>query len=292
MNKFPIEPFLYHDNSTLNINCKSLKDLLKLRSHQLTLPHKISFYAIHLFEKGNGIHSLDHHHLKILPKHILIATENQINQFHEPLDCSGKILIFTENFFCLNDYHFQFLYNSSLLNNIDGLTYFDVSSRYDELLMLFKLIEQELMAVYHTNQKQILNNYLFNILLILENLYKPQNKNLNIQHERLIVSKFKSFVKSNINKEFTIKKYALILGFSIRSIENAFKKVENKTPYNWISEHLILQIKRDLIYKNLQIDEIAYQLGFKESNHLIKFFKKHTGITPLQFRKSYFIDGS
>ncbi|WP_409017663.1 hypothetical protein [Chryseobacterium sp. 2987] len=33
---------------------------------------------------------------------------------------------------------------------------------------------------------------------------------------------------------------------------------------------------------------MAYQLGFKESNHLIKFFKKHTGITSLQFRKSYF----
>ncbi len=290
MNKFPIEPFIHHSNSKLNINCKSVNDVVALRGANIIVPHKISFYAIHLFEEGIGHHSLDNHTFEVRPKHILIGSKNQISQFHEPVSYSGKILIFTEDFFCLNDIHFQFLYNSLLLNNVAEMSYFDVSARYDELLVLFDLIEQELDTHCYPKQQQVLNNYLFSILLILDNIFHPYIDNLSIQKERLIVSKFKNLVNNNTSKENTIKKYAANLGLSVRTIENAFKKIENKTPYLWFSEQLILKIKRSLIYKNVHINEVAYELGFKEANHLIKFFKKHTGLTPLQFRKSHLSD--
>lgn len=289
MENFPVETFLNNSKNRLYINCKNLKDLLQVRTTELFTPHKISFYTLHLFEKGEGTHSLDFYNLKILPKHMLVASKNQINHFHEPIEYSAKILIFSEEFFCMNDVHFQFLYNSSLFNNPLKLCYIDISSRFEELITLFDLIRTELDKKHYPQQEQILNNYLFSVLLSLENINNTGFNDLNIQNEKLIISKFKTLVTTNFNKENTVKSYANTLGISLRTLENAFKKIENKTPYAWVSEYLILKIKRNLIYKNTHINEIAYALGFKEATHLIKFFKKYTGLTPVQFRKSYLI---
>ncbi|WP_262491978.1 helix-turn-helix domain-containing protein [Myroides marinus] len=84
-----------------------------------------------------------------------------------------------------------------------------------------------------------------------------------------------------------VKDYALELNTSVRTIQYAFKKVENTTPYDWICERIIMEIKRCLLYKNLIINEIANFLGFKDPNHLTVFFKKKTGMTPVGFKNSF-----
>ena len=57
-----------------------------------------------------------------------------------------------------------------------------------------------------------------------------------------------------------------------------------KTPKRWLINLIVLEIKQKLIYNELPTKELAAGYGFSEVTKFIKFFKKHIGVTPKQFR--------
>ncbi|MCC9043576.1 helix-turn-helix domain-containing protein [Myroides sp. M-43] len=288
MNKLPLEPFLHRANNSLYINCKDISKLVEIRGQSLFRPHKLTFFCIHLFLEGSGRYSLDSSVVNIAAKTVLVVSKNQVEQYLEPIDYQSEVLMFTQDFFCIDELHFQFFYNTNLFKLCDKLESIDISDQYQELVMLFSLIKKELSKKFYPKQQYILNNYLFNTLLILENaIDQSTTDQLNISHEKIIVSNFKALVNKKIDKSITVRMYACELKLSVRSLEYAFKKTDNITPYAWISERIVMEIKRLLLYKDLHINEISFTLGFKEANHLTVFFKNKTGLTPLEFRNGF-----
>ncbi len=68
-------------------------------------------------------------------------------------------------------------------------------------------------------------------------------------------------------------------------LSNTIKEVTGKSPCDICNEKTI-KISKDLLSRqDMTIAEIAYKLTFEPSN-FTKYFKKHTGETPLAFRKS------
>ena len=63
------------------------------------------------------------------------------------------------------------------------------------------------------------------------------------------------------------------------------KEVIQKTAKQCIDDFIILEAKRNLINSGIKSTELTYQLGFTESTNFVKYFKKHTGLTPNQFKK-------
>ena len=51
-----------------------------------------------------------------------------------------------------------------------------------------------------------------------------------------------------------------------------------------IRERILLEAKRLLVHSPQTVAEIAYQLNFEDTSYFGRFFKKHTGTTPEQFR--------
>ena len=53
-----------------------------------------------------------------------------------------------------------------------------------------------------------------------------------------------------------------------------------------IRSRIVLEAKRLLINLDLTVSEIAYKLNFNDNSYFTKFFRKETGMTPEDFRKS------
>ena len=49
----------------------------------------------------------------------------------------------------------------------------------------------------------------------------------------------------------------------------------------------VTEAKRSLVYTGMSINEIAYELGFKDPAYFSRFFSKMTGQQASQFRKEY-----
>lgn len=96
----------------------------------------------------------------------------------------------------------------------------------------------------------------------------------------------KKYIDEAIYTNSTIDNIANIMNLSKAHIIREFTKSYGISPYNYLIEQKIAVAKKMLILHNMNIGEISSQLGFEDSNYFSKLFKKKTGMSPLQYRKS------
>jgi AraC-like DNA-binding protein len=68
-------------------------------------------------------------------------------------------------------------------------------------------------------------------------------------------------------------------------ITNLFTQVEGTTIEQYFIAQKIERVKELLVYDELSLSEIAYQLNYSSVSHLSKQFKKVTGLTPSHFKQ-------
>lgn len=62
--------------------------------------------------------------------------------------------------------------------------------------------------------------------------------------------------------------------------------VSGKSAKHWIDEATINAIKVQLRYTDKQVAEIAYDMNFPNASFFCKYFKRLTGMTPMDYRLS------
>lgn len=112
------------------------------------------------------------------------------------------------------------------------------------------------------------------------------NVNVNDSDESTsLIRQYIYYIESRLDHEITIRELAHYRNVSERGLFLLFKKHMNLSPLEYVSKRKVESAKRLICSSGLSCDELALQLGFSSSNYFIRFFKKHTGITPMQYRK-------
>ena len=87
------------------------------------------------------------------------------------------------------------------------------------------------------------------------------------------------------NKEIpTVASCASELGLSPNYLGDVVRNTTKISAHTYIHRFIVNEVKRLLEYTNMNIGQVAYQLGFKYPHHLTRIFKKEIGMTPGQFR--------
>jgi len=63
-----------------------------------------------------------------------------------------------------------------------------------------------------------------------------------------------------------------------------FKKETGENLKDYIGKYRIKLMESRLQYTDMRINELSAEFGMTDSSHLTKFFLRHTGMTPTQFR--------
>ena len=61
---------------------------------------------------------------------------------------------------------------------------------------------------------------------------------------------------------------------------------KNYRPASYITNKKMERAELLLITTDIPVKQIAHDLGYNDLSYFIRIFKKHTGITPQQYRKS------
>lgn len=80
------------------------------------------------------------------------------------------------------------------------------------------------------------------------------------------------------------------LHYEYNYLSNLFSSVEGITLEQYIIKQKIERVKELLFYDELSLSEIANRLGYSSVAHLSSQFKKITGLTPSELKKSREID--
>ncbi|MDR1562848.1 MAG: AraC family transcriptional regulator [Dysgonamonadaceae bacterium] len=253
-----------------------VKELPKL----LALPHKVTFYQIVWLSKGEAIFHLDFRDITLRANEILIISAGQVCQFDTTSDYSGKMILFTDEFFTVTELDLNFLHMAEILNPVNLNK--TVSMCPQLMGSLTSLLEEELKHTDDRFQTGIAQSYLRVILLEterrLKTIYSPTFNNIGRQFYNAVEKHY----KENRNTEF----YVQLLGINEKALSKEIKALTDKTPKVYIDSRIILEAKRMLSYSNLSAKEIGFKLGFDEPTNFAKYFRKHTGVTPTQFRDS------
>ena len=98
--------------------------------------------------------------------------------------------------------------------------------------------------------------------------------------------RFLDLLHSNDVNRHTVESYASELCISSKYLTAVCKKNSGKTANEWITEHVLEDIRYYLKQTNLSIKQICDRLGFPNPSFFGKYVKDHFGMTPLEFRNS------
>ncbi|MBX2923622.1 MAG: helix-turn-helix transcriptional regulator [Chitinophagaceae bacterium] len=75
------------------------------------------------------------------------------------------------------------------------------------------------------------------------------------------------------------------LHYDYNYLSNLFSEIEGTTIEKYLIAQKIERVKELLVYDELTLNEIAWQLGYSSTAHLSNQFKKVTGLTPSHFKQ-------
>lgn len=106
-----------------------------------------------------------------------------------------------------------------------------------------------------------------------------------------LLREFNLLVERNYKKFHQVQDYANLLHKSPKTLSNVFKKAGADSPLKIIRDRVAMEGKRLLRYTDMDVAEVAYEVGFQEASHFSRFFKKMVGVAPGAFRAGAQVQG-
>lgn len=284
----PTIDFSLKESSSDGIEIIDIESIAKRKSldHDPTKPHRVNFYCLLYIKEGEGSHFIDFNHYSFSNGSCIFINANQIHafDFSQPLNAKG--VFYNQSFvdkistkleiplFSL-DYLFNhkspvFTINADLRNTIEPL---------------FNELEKE---THHALHDSYISELLFSTILLKLIRERPLSRDQSLSIRQMNnITQYLKLIGAHFTESRDAIFYAEKLGMSYKSLNQLCKKACNQTAKQLIDTHTILEAKRQLVVDKSQVTEIAFALGFDEVTNFIKYFKKHTFLTPSQFKANH-----
>lgn len=139
-----------------------------------------------------------------------------------------------------------------------------------ELEIIFKNIVDELNMQYGIDEQQA------NSIL---------NENDTISEIPDFVKKAMLYVNENYAEKHTLDSMTRLFHISPEHFGTTFKKSTGMNFVDYYTSVKIGKAKEILTYLSCSIKETAKKVGYEDYSYFCKLFKKHTGFTPLEYRR-------
>jgi len=216
--------------------------------------------------------------------------------------CEGTLYVLTPGQYrhLLLDEHVKGYYMAfskgflSLANNQMDLSFFasqDPSERKLSVIKANEEIEDILLKIFKEyNNYFLLRTELLRGLVKVFVLYVTRQvddfstDNAPGKHAEL-VKRFLDLLKAHFITKKSVSDYAQELCVTPNYLNCIVKKISGFTASYHIHQYIVLEAKRQAMYSELRMKEIAYYLGFEDYTHFSKFFKNNTGMTFSDFKR-------
>lgn len=149
-------------------------------------------------------------------------------------------------------------------------------------------IEKELFSD-QTGRELMLKAYFMMLFVQIYRLLEIDELPVKSDTDPKALKYFRLFQKNVAKSEFpkSIPRFAEELLISTVHLNRICKSVTGKAASLIIQEYMLKQAQNYLNHTSYSISEIAYLLKFEYPNYFARFFRKHTGISPKEYREKY-----
>lgn len=106
------------------------------------------------------------------------------------------------------------------------------------------------------------------------------------EHQSDVMKRFLILVKNNYKEERTVEFYADKMNMTAKYMTTLIKKASGKSALQWIQEYVILDAKAQLSTTMNSVKHISFDLNFPTQSFFGRYFKRATGMSPSDYRRS------
>lgn len=147
-------------------------------------------------------------------------------------------------------------------------------------------IKQNIERREHKWYRDIIINDVRSLFMEVTNEFEKKNEKPNkvIGYKEHILVAFIQLMNQHCRQEHEVQFYADKLCIAADYLSRILKNMSGKTVNTWIDNALMREAKICLHHQELSLKEISEMLNFSDQSAFGKFFKKHSGMSPLQYR--------
>jgi len=256
------------------------------RHFSVKYPHRHDFFEVLYLSKGSGFHVIDGNKYKIQPPCVFFMSPGQAHKIEFSSDIEGYIFIFTSEFYLINETNQNRLIEFPFFFSIRQENRPMILESMEDILFLETLFKKGIaeIAKGENYSVELLRSLLDLILTSCAVLFKSDENLLTKGKGHIVVKRFFQLVEDHYHKNLQVNEYAGILAITPNHLTQTVNQLTGKTSSQIIKSKQVLEIKRLLVHTNLSVTEIAGRLNFQDQSYFTKFFKRETGVSPLQYR--------
>jgi AraC-like DNA-binding protein len=247
---------------------------------RVTAPHKHnSYFEMIYLSGGTGFHYIDSQGFEIFPNSVFFVRKEQIHYWELTSEPEGYVAIIKKGFIdqCIDREI------SRLLLQLSRNSFLQLKNAVS-VNKIFQLLADELDAADNSSST------------VVEGLLKALLGKIQSEGELLptgrkqdgngLCYQFREILSQEKQLKNSVAHYAGELNTTPQNLNLACKKEMNMPASVVLSEFIINEAKRLLIYTDNTVAEISFNLSFNDASHFVKYFKRFTGYTPQNYRAS------
>lgn len=244
-----------------------------------TSPHKHNdYFEIIYLSKGRGSHYIDLNKYAITPPVMFFVRQEQVHYWEITSEPDGYVVIIRKSF-VEKSFDGEL---KSLLTQISSECCLKLSNT-GTIERLLQLLTEENNG-NASNSFQITEGLLKALLAKVLEVAKPIATKQ--EHKSDLFQAFVQLLRADNGVKNKVAFYAGILNTTPQNINAACQRSVQKAAAKVLSEFVLNEAKRLLLYTDNTVSEISFALEFTDPSHFVKYFKKTVGCTPQSFRRS------
>ncbi|HUQ81755.1 MAG TPA: AraC family transcriptional regulator [Gemmatimonadaceae bacterium] len=248
-------------------------------------PHALAFYEIILVTHGQGSVWLDGHRHIVRHDRLVFTSPGQVRHWQvRGLDgiCVLFPALFLEEFF--EDRAF-----------VHRLPYFDRDADHASLSLSAAVaagLRRQLLAMRRELQRlrsdstHLLRARLYEVLVMLARRFSSAHGVAPQRATHPLTTRFRDLVDANVTHRHDVASYARELAVSAGHLNTLSKRHLGQSAKAVIQGALVREARRRLVYGDDTAARLGYALGFVDPSYFTRFFRRATGQTPSEFRRT------
>lgn len=247
-------------------------------------PHRhAQLFQILILKSGEAKVQLDEQQYKLQGAWAIIVPAGVVHGFRFAPETDGRVLSIAEPLLEGAYEEKAAKYIQPLLSQACYIDFNGHRNMFSELWPLIQQLESE--STFIREGRGLMSEYLIKAILLLlhrqhaNGVIKDTNKTESSDAQQL-----KELIEKHFRDHWSSHQYADALSTSTSRLNRLCKMTFNQSVIDLAHDRLLLEAKRSLIYTVRSVEEISYDLGFKDPGYFSRFFKRLSGFPPGKFR--------
>ena len=157
---------------------------------------------------------------------------------------------------------------------------------FSHVVERIQIMQSYLSDQTHLYRSLIIRNEVLNLFLDLDNSLAKRHSDgeIELSHAELLRERFREMLVEKCRYHRDVSFYAQELGVSMDYLSRIIRERDGGSAMKWVANAVITEAKYLMCQPGKTINEIALEMNFPDQSTFGKFFKRHTGTSPKEYK--------